>query len=378
VTVSSASRVVVVGAGLAGVKVVEGLRERGHAGEVVLVGEETDAPYDRPPLSKQVLRKEKDPFPLLDESLAVDFRAGVAAESLDLGARQVLTSAGVLSFDQLVIATGAQPRRLPGAPGLALRTLADCRALSDRLVQGARIAIVGAGLIGCEVAASARKLGVAVDVVDVLDGPLVRVLGPAVSARVRVLHESHEVEFHLGTGVAAADGKSLQLSDGTALEADVVLEAMGVTPTTGWLAGSGLDLDDGVICSETGVAADGVWAVGDVARWGTGHRHEHWTRATEQAAAVAAGILGEPTPVTVAPYWWSDQYDLKLQGVGTPSPDDEVVELEVGPRSRPLAVYSRDGRVTGAVGFSAAAAVMRLRDAVTDGTALDEALALVG
>ncbi|MCW2544413.1 MAG: thcD 2 [Frankiales bacterium] len=307
-------RVLLVGAGLAGVKVAEGLREKGYDGELVLIGEETEAPYDRPPLSKQVLRREKEAFPLVDPELSVNFRPGVSAESLDLSAGQVMTTAGPLPFDQLVIATGASPRRLPGAPGLALRTLTDSRALSARLVPGARLGIVGAGLIGCEVAASARSMDVEVSVVDVLDAPLVRVLGPAVAARVQAMHESHGVSFHLGTGVSAASAKSLELSDGTVLEVDVVLEAMGVTPTVGWLAGSGLDLDDGVVCDPFGRAADGVWAAGDVARWGSGHRHEHWTRACEQANAVAAGILGEPTPVDVAPYWWSDQYDVKLQG----------------------------------------------------------------
>jgi 3-phenylpropionate/trans-cinnamate dioxygenase ferredoxin reductase subunit len=367
--------VLVVGAGLSGVKLAEALREKGYDGELVLIGDETEAPYDRPPLSKQVLRREKDPFPLLDPELSVDFRSGVSAESLDLSARQVMTSAGPLSFEQLVIASGSSPRRLPGAPGLPLRSLADCRALSARLVPGARLGVVGAGLIGCEVAASARAMDVEVSVVDVLEAPLVRVLGPTVAARVQALHESHGVSFHLGTGVATATAKSLELADGTLLEVDAVLEAMGVTPTVGWLTGSGLDLDDGVVCDVFGRAAEGVWAVGDVARWGTGHRHEHWTRACEQASAAAAGILGEPTAVDVAPYWWSDQYDVKLQGVGTPSPDDDVVMREVGARSRPLAVYSRDGRLTGAVGFSAAVAVMRLRDDVTSGAPVDAVLA---
>ena len=371
-------KVVVVGAGLGGLRTAESLRDKGFDGEIVLLGEEQHLPYDRPPLSKQVLRGEREPIFLRAEGdypeLELDLRLGVEVTGLDLLAREVRTHAGSVAFDCLVIATGATPRRLPGAPGRVLRTLDDCLALSPYLREGARIVIVGAGLIGCEVAASARAKGAEVQVVDVLPRPLIRVLGTTVADRVLALHEEHGVQFHLGVGVESATSTGLVLADGTALEAEVVLEAMGVTPTTAWLEGSGLSVDNGVVCDQSGQAAEDVWAVGDDARWGD-HRFEHWTSAAEQASVVAGAVLGEPAPLALAPYWWSDQYDVKLQGLGLPAADDEVLMLDVGPRSRPLALYSRAGRLTGVVGFSAAAFVLRLREAVRDGVALEDAVA---
>ncbi len=373
-------RVVVVGAGLAGLRTVEALRDKGFDGALVLVGEEEHLPYDRPPLSKQVLRGDREPVLLRGEhqyaELDLDLRLGTPVTGLDLAAREVTTQDGALGFDHLVIATGAAPRRLPGSPGLVLRTLDDCRALSPYLREGATLGIVGAGLIGCEVAASARSKGADVHLVDVLKAPLVRVLGDTVSARVQALHEEHGVRFHLDTGVTEASGTTLALADGTALDVDVVLEALGAVPTTGWLEGSGLDVANGVGCDEVGQAAEGVWAVGDVARW-AGRRLEHWTSAAEQASVVASAILGDRSPWHVAPYWWSDQYDVKLQGIGLPAADDDVTWLEVGARQRPLAVYSRDGVLTGAVGFSAAAAVMKLREPVLTGMTVGDAVALV-
>ncbi|MCU1601111.1 MAG: ferredoxin reductase [Frankiales bacterium] len=367
-------RVVVVGAGLAGLRVVESLREKGSEASIVLVGEEAHEPYDRPPLSKHVLRGDREPMFLREEyeSLGADLRLGVTATGL--GDHVLRTGDGDIEFDHLVIATGAAPRRLPGAPGLVLRTLDDARALSPYLSPGKTLGIVGAGLIGCEVAASARTKAAEVHLVDVLDGPLIRVLGPVLSARIADLHREHGVHLHLGTGVASASSDRLALADGTVLDVDVVLEAMGVAPSVGWLEGSGLTLDNGVRCDAGGRAGDGVWAVGDVANW-AGVRHEHWTSAGEQAATVAAAITGVPVTHEAIPYWWSDQYDVKLQGLGSPAADDDVVIVDVGPRQRPLAVYSRDGRLTGVVGFSAGAAVMKLRQEIADGAPVADVLA---
>jgi 3-phenylpropionate/trans-cinnamate dioxygenase ferredoxin reductase subunit len=209
--------------------------------------------------------------------------------------------------------------------------------------------------------------------------PLVGMLGEDMGHVFADLHREHGVHLHLGTGVASAASDRLELADGTVLEVDVVLEAMGVAPATGWLEGSGLELADGVVCDAQGRAADGVWAIGDVARWADGlggsFRREHWTSAGEQAESVAAALLGEDVVHETVPYWWSDQYDLKLQGLGTVSGDDQVDWRDVGPRQRPLAVYSRDGVVTGAVGFSAGAAVMRLKPLIAQRAALEDVLA---
>ena len=380
-------KVVIVGAGLAGLRTAEALRDKGFDGEVVLVGDEVHQPYDRPPLSKHVLRGERPPMYLRPEqeyaALDLDLRLGATATGLE--GHTLLTSQGPVPFDHLVIATGATPRRLPGAPGHVLRTLDDCQRLAPVLVPGARIAIIGAGLIGCEVAASARAKEVEVHLVDLLSKPLVRVLGDIVADRLVDLHTEHGVHLHLGTGVVTVTGTAtasrVELADGTVLEVDAVLEAMGVVPATDWLAGSALAVADGVLCDQQGQAADRVWAVGDVARWDDGvggsFRREHWTSATEQAAVVAAAILGEAEPITTPPYWWSDQYDLKLQGLGEAHPDDDVEIVTAGPRRRQLALYSRSGRLSGVVGFSAGPLVFKLRDAVSNGAPLDEVRALL-
>jgi 3-phenylpropionate/trans-cinnamate dioxygenase ferredoxin reductase component len=302
-----------------------------------------------------------------------------------------------LPYDVLVIATGASPRRIPGLNGRVLRTLDDAAGLRGLLSQGTRLVIIGAGLIGCEVAASARAMGVEVDLIDVLPGPLIRVVGAEVCDLVADLHREHGVRLHMGTAAtrigtaatrlgtaAAGDGTAttttttgageLSLADGTVLAADVVLEAIGAAPETGWLEGSQLRLDDGVVCDGEGRAAEDVYAIGDVARW-DGRRSEHWTNAGWQADRVAAAILGQEPPLAAPAYWWSDQYDIKLQGLGAPGPDDGVHLLTWGPKARKLALYARDGCLTGAVGFSAAAAVMRLRADIAAGTAISDVLA---
>lgn len=371
-------RVVVVGAGLAGIETAKALRDHGHAAQIVLLGDEVEAPYDRPPLSKHVLRGERAPFPLLPDGHDLDVRLGVRGTGLDAEHRFVQTDAGDVPYDALVLATGASPRRLPGSPGRVLRTLADSLALRRELLSGRRLAVVGAALIGCEVAASARTLGCEVALIDVAAAPIMRVLGPAVGARIAALHRAHGVVLHLGMGVAATLPKELLLDDGARVAFDVLLEAIGVVPCTQWLVGSGVPLDDGIVCGPDGrTALPGVWAVGDVARW-DGVRTEHWTSAVEQAAVVAADIVGRPVPVDSVPYWWSEQYDLRLQGLGRMHPDDDVTVVTTGVKQREVAVYAREGRVTGVVGFSAAAVIMRLRPAVAEGAALVDVLAALG
>jgi 3-phenylpropionate/trans-cinnamate dioxygenase ferredoxin reductase component len=390
--IATAESVTVIGAGLAGLRTVERLRHRGYQGRIVLLGAEPHPPYDRPPLSKQVLRGERDdPWlrPADDYAgLDVEVRLGERVLELDAEQRALRTRDAELPYDVLVIATGASPRRVPGINGRVLRTLDDSAGLRGALGPGTRLAIIGAGLIGCEVAASARSLGVEVDLIDVLPGPLIRVVGPQVCDLVADLHRAHGVRLHmgtaatragtaaarLGTAVASADAGELALADGTVLAADVVLEAIGAVPETGWLEGSQLRLDDGVVCDAEGRASDDVYAVGDVARW-DGRRSEHWTNAGWQADRVAAAILEQEPPLAEPAYWWSDQYELKLQGLGAPGPDDDVHLITWGPKARTIALYARDGHLTGVVGFSAAAAVMRLRVDIATGSAISEVLA---
>jgi 3-phenylpropionate/trans-cinnamate dioxygenase ferredoxin reductase component len=367
----------VIGAGLAGLRTVERLRHRGYRGGIVLLGAEPHLPYDRPPLSKHVLRGERDAFWLRQADdyadLDVEVRLGEPVLGLDPEQRALRTRDASLPYDVLVIATGASPRRVPGINGRVLRTLDDAVGLRGQLAPGTRLAIIGAGLIGCEVAASARSMGAEVDLIDVLPGPLIRVVGAQACDLVADLHRAHGVRLHLGNAATRGGPGEMVLADGTVLAADVVLEAIGAAPETGWLEGSRLRLDDGVVCDAKGRAADDVYAVGDVARW-DGRRSEHWTNAGWQADQVAAAIVGEEPPPPEPAYWWSDQYDIKLQGLGAPAPDDDVQVLTWGPKARTVALYARHGRLTGVVGFSAAAAVMRLRADIAAGSPIAEVL----
>jgi 3-phenylpropionate/trans-cinnamate dioxygenase ferredoxin reductase subunit len=387
--------VVVVGAGLAGLRTVEGLRLAGHTGPITLVGDESRRPYDRPPLSKQILRGERDVIPLREEydTLDLNLRLGIAASGLDTDRKTLVLDGGEeVGYDTLVIATGAGPRLLPGFekhPGVHyLRTADDSLGLRDALAGARHLAVVGGGFIGCEAAASARALGKQVTIIELLPHPLVRVLGEQVAVIVQRLHEDHGVDVRTGVQVERIEGEpaitALVLSDGSCIDADVVLAGLGVAPATGWLAGSGVTVDNGVVCDEfCRTSAPGVYAVGDVARWshlGTGdlRRVEHWTNAGEMANAVVHDILDEdPQPFRPIPYVWSDQYDLKIQSVGFYAAEDDVTLLKVGPKERTLAIYGRRAALTGAVGFSAAPQVMKLRRLLTEHASVQEAIEAV-
>jgi 3-phenylpropionate/trans-cinnamate dioxygenase ferredoxin reductase subunit len=303
-----------------------------------------------------------------------DWRLGESARHLDTAARQVTTTAGTLDFDVLVIATGARARRIPGLPGRVLRTWDDARALRAQLRPHGTLAIIGAGLIGCEVAASASVLGMHVHLIDALDGPMTRVVGSALAAEVAALHRSHGVSLHLSTTATAGPSGELALADGTMLSPDLVVQAVGASPDTSWLTSSGLDVTDGVQCDATGRVSysPAIFAVGDVANW-AGIRSEHWTRAVEQADAVAAAITGQsPRPADVA-YWWSDQYDVKFQAVGLIKGSDDVRILSWGaPKRRILALFGAGGELVGGVGLSAAKAITSLRRLLVSGAMLEE------
>jgi NADPH-dependent 2,4-dienoyl-CoA reductase/sulfur reductase-like enzyme len=389
--------VAVVGAGLAGMRTCEALRQHGYTEPIVLIGAESHAPYSRPPLSKEVLRgddpsvatlRQADEFGALD----VDVRLGRVALALDVEARRLRLDDGTeLTADDIVIATGAAPRRLPGAAldGMhTLRTVDDCLALRAALTEGARVVVVGAGFIGLEVAASARTLGCAVTVVDVLPAPLSRVLPAGVGTAVTRLHAANGVDVRCGVGVADVRGSGavdhVVLDDGTSLAADVVVVGIGVVPETSWLIGSGLTINDGVECDEALRAAPGIWAIGDIARWrqptGGTARLEHWTNATEQPQAVARNIIaGTSEPFRTVPYFWSDQYDAKLQCLGFTSAADQM-QVVVGAIDEPkwVALLRSGDRLSGVVGLRSPGRVMKLRALLAAESSWDDALAAVG
>lgn len=366
--------IVVVGSSLAGVRAVQALRREGHAGRIVLVGAETHwPPFDRPPLSKQVLVGAWEPDKArlrLPEPFEAELVLGRRAVGLDLASSSLsLDDGATLSFDGLVIATGASPITLPGTEALAgvhvLRSIDDCLALCQDLAEARRVAVVGAGVIGCEVASSCRSLGLDVTLIEALEVPLTRVLGPEMGRVATAIHEAHGVDLRLDTRVAAIEGdgavERLQLSDGPVVEADVVVVGVGVRPSTSWLDGSGLTIDDGVVCDEACVAvgAEGrVVAAGDVARWvhplyGRSMRVEHWTNASDQAAHAAKALLhgaDAAGPFSAVPYFWSDQHGTKFQLVGTSGPGDDVVVVEGSIEDQKfVAAFGRDGIVVGAL-----------------------------
>ncbi|HSV83240.1 MAG TPA: FAD-dependent oxidoreductase [Ramlibacter sp.] len=376
-------RTVIVGASAAGVSTAEALQRLEPSREIILVGDESTLAHDRPPLSKQVLEGTWTPDqaqllpPARREALRAELLLGKRAAGVDIRARRLSIDDGTqLSYDDLVIATGVRPRELhaPRPNGVhVLRTISECQALRAHLTEakGGPLVIVGGGFIGLEVAATARKLGIAVTLVEPAPQALGRRIGAQAASRLMERHREQEVQFRLGTGVSgfAADshGKvtAVLLADGSALEARVVLVAIGCVPNVEWLAGSGLDISDGVVCDEYCRAAPGVWAAGDVARWRhlASDRHmriEHRLNATEQGSAVAANIIGPLQPYLPTPFFWTDQYAVKLQLAGTVSPDaEETVEHQGGDSY--LHTYRADGRLVAVLGWNAARAMMPLR-----------------
>jgi NADPH-dependent 2,4-dienoyl-CoA reductase/sulfur reductase-like enzyme len=393
-------RIVIVGASLAGFRAAEELRHLGHDGSITLVGDEPHRPYDRPPLSKQVLAGTRPPeATALDASggsvddLDLDWRLGTTATGLDLGERSVLLGGGErLPYDGLVIATGASARRLPGTDHLhgvhTLRTLDDCLAIRAVLEAGPRrVAVVGAGFIGAEVAATCRGLGIEVSLIEALPVPLERGLGPQMGAVMADLHRDHGVDVRLGVGVVLIDGSEraerVRLTDGSVLDVDLVVVGIGVSPNTDWLDGSGLTIDNGVVCDATCLAAPGVVAAGDVARWPNARfdevmRVEHWDNAIEMGAHAARTLLapsGTAEGFAPVPWFWSDQYDRKVQLAGRAGADDvvEVVSGTVEERKF-VAFYGRGGRVVGVLGMNQPAKVMRWRGLLEQPTAWEDAL----
>ncbi|MCM6775073.1 FAD-dependent oxidoreductase [Nocardia sp. CDC159] len=384
--VTTAARpIVIVGAGLAGLRTAEELRRAGYAGGLVLLGDESRLPYDRPPLSKQFIRGETDDTTLRPAEFFADneieLRLGVPATGVDTAARRVLLADGsALGYEQLIIATGLRPRRIPGLPEVAgvhvLRRHRDAAALRAELSGATRALVVGAGFIGCELAASLRALGVTVVLVEPRPAPLAAALGERVGALVARWHRAAGVDLRCGVGldslVVKGDSvRGARLGDGAVVAAELVVLGVGSVPVTDWLAGSGIPLaaphaGGGIAANEVGrTAVEGVWAVGDVAAWrhatGDHRRIEHWTNAGEQAQLLACALLGVDPPASArVPYVWSDQYDLKIQVLGTPSSTDEVRVVEDDGRKF-VAHYFDGERLTAVVGAGRPGQVMKMR-----------------
>jgi NADPH-dependent 2,4-dienoyl-CoA reductase/sulfur reductase-like enzyme len=397
--------IAIVGMSLAGLRAAETLRRSGFDGRITAIGAEDHLPYDRPPLSKELLagKWNADDVVLRKQGvddLALDWRLGRRAVALDLCDRRLtLDDDTAVDFDGLVIATGSEPRRLPPAafPGgnadldgaFVLRTLGDAMAIRDRLDARPGVIVIGAGFIGAEVAATCRGRGLDVTVLEALPQPMVRGLGPTIGGVCADLHRDHGVDLRLGVGVEAIEGdgrvERVRLADGTRIDADLLVVGIGVVPATDWLTGSGLRIDNGVVCDETCLAAPGVVVAGDAARWpnplfdGESMRLEHWTNATEQGVAVAERLLAGDgdgvKPFAPVPFVWSDQYDTKIQSVGRFTADDDVhVVHGTLEERRFVALFGRAGRLVGALGFGRPRHVMQYRRMISERGTLTAAL----
>jgi 3-phenylpropionate/trans-cinnamate dioxygenase ferredoxin reductase subunit len=391
--------VVIVGAGLGGLRTAQQLRSAGLQGRISLVDAESRLPYDRPPLSKQVLTGEWEPErtglagPEAFDELGVRTHLGKPAVALRPGDRDhelELADGAALHCDAVVIATGLVARELPDQPAHVhtLRTLDDALALRATLEKVSSLLVVGAGFIGAEVASSARTRGVDVTVVEALDVPAVHALGPQLGTVAGRLLTEGGVELHTGAEITrfvdAPAGVAVELADGRQIGADAAVVGIGGVPRLDWLAGTGVDASRGLACGPTGRVhgLEGVWAVGDVAAWddplhGGRHRHEHWTSAGDQAAVVARDILGAPPPPAAVPYCWSDQFGMKIQILGRPELGDEVVPLhgaglDSGPVRGTVAAYVAGDRVVAVAGFGAARLVARYRPLVAANAPVSE------
>ncbi len=404
-------RAVVVGSSLAGLRACESLRQEGFDGEIVLVGAETEIPYDRPPLSKKVLAGEWDVDRIRLRKaedfagLALDMRLGSAAVALRVESRIVeLAGGSEVPFDGLVIATGAAPRRLPNQPDLdgvvELRTLSDSIALRDRIADGrARVTVIGAGFIGLEVAATARQRGCTVTVLEGAPAPMIRGLGAKMGTAVAAVHARNDVDLRCEVSVAGIEGDGnrvtgVRLADGGLIASDVVVVGVGVAPATQWLADSGLKIGDGIICDATlQTSAPGIYAAGDCARWPNAvfagfddeeMRVEHWTNAAEQGAAAARNMLAgarrdAPTPYESVPFFWSDQFDSRIQFVGRAHGGDDIHVYAGDPFANDTtgsfaALYGFEGRLRGVLGVNMPRLVMPFRALLAAKATWSEAL----
>ncbi|KMO71710.1 MAG: FAD-dependent oxidoreductase [Mycolicibacterium rufum] len=388
----STSGVVIVGGGLAAARTAEQLRRAEFSGPITIVSDEDHLPYDRPPLSKEVLRAETDDVSLKPAEFYAEkditLLLGNGARSVDTDAKTVtLADGSTLGYDELVIATGLVPKRIrsfPDLPGIhVLRNVGQSLALRREAADARRAVVVGAGFIGCEVAASLRRLGVDVVLVEPQPAPLASVLGEKIGELVTRLHRAEGVDVRCGVGVSEVSGddrvRSVTLSDGEQIDADIVVVGIGSHPATDWLEGSGIAVDNGVVCDDAGrTSAPHVWAIGDCASWRDevkGQvRVEHWSNVADQARVLVPAMLGQDAPAAVSvPYFWSDQYDVKIQALGEPEATDTVHIVEDDGRKF-LAYYERDGVVVGVVGGGFPGKVMKVRAKIAAGAPITDLL----
>ncbi|MCA3556450.1 MAG: FAD-dependent oxidoreductase [Aestuariivirga sp.] len=367
---------VIVGGGMAGARAIVSLRANGFRGPVTLVSGETLLPYDRPPLSKAMLLEETEPQPalLLDEgmiaSLSASFVRGVKAAGIDRTSRALVLEDGrALSYDKLLIATGARPRRLAiegGELAYTLRDFADGDRLRHRLRQSTSAAIIGGGFIGLEVASSARKLGLDVTVVEAQPRILMRGVPEEIARVVHARHVEAGVTMQVGAALKAVETGGVRLADGRKVKAEIVVAGIGAAPEIALAEVSGLAVDNGIACDATLQTSDpDIYAAGDCCSFphglfgGKRMRLEAWRNATDQADVAAANMLGASKPYMAVPWFWSDQYDLSLQIAGNPADGPDVVKRQTGERSFVMFHRGPEGRLVGASGIGPGNSIAR-------------------
>jgi NADPH-dependent 2,4-dienoyl-CoA reductase/sulfur reductase-like enzyme len=397
-----AEHLVIVGASRAGLFAAEGARRSGYQGRITMIGAEAHLPYDRPPLSKEFLTAtEVEPqapvyrsSETLRDKLGLELRMGEPATGLDPISRTVCIGDQPIAYTALVIATGTNARQLPATGHLdgvfTLRTVDDARRLRAAFEAQPATVVIGAGLIGSEVGASARKRGLAVTIVEPMPVPLARVVGEQSGKVCAQLHERHGTTLLTGVGVTGVDGRGraeqVLLSDGTRLRAELVVVGIGVEPETDWLHDSGLRLENGLVCDATlNAGVPGVYGAGDVVRWLNGPsdravRLENWTSAAEQGRIAGSNAVrpAEAKPYATVPYVWSDQYGSRLQFVGDNDADEIVTVHDSEADESYLALYRRGGLLAGAFGVNQARLIPKLRNLIARGAAFDDAIRLCG
>jgi 3-phenylpropionate/trans-cinnamate dioxygenase ferredoxin reductase subunit len=370
--------VVVAGAGLAGLRTIEELRARGYAGRITLVGAETRPPYDRPPLSKKLMTGELDDTSLRADlaALDIDVRLGEVATKLQPGT--LSTDQGELDFEALVLATGAAPIRLPG-PGRqhVLRTLDDALALRELLRPGTQLCVVGAGWIGAELATAARTRGCQVTVLEAAEAPLAAAVGAEIGAITAGWYAQAGVELRLGQPVGSIEAGGVALASGGWITADVVVTAVGVRPAVAWLAGSGVEIDNGVsVDARLRTSVAGVFAAGDCAsfwsrRYGRRLRFEHWDVALHQPEVVASGLLGGSEPYDPVPYFWSEQFGRMVQYVGWHGDAEQAVWRGDPAGAKWAVCWLAGGRLVAALTVSTPRDMLQSRRLIEAGVQVD-------